>query len=542
MGKKDQIDSTGRAGLSRRDFLKASAAATAVAAAGVDFAVRAPNAFAANIDPADLAISFTTCPYCSASCGQRVVVDKRAGSATENQVIDIYGDVESPWNNGGLCSKGAGAYQLVMNKRRLGAYAGTHPTGNAAFAYQSAFTDGVAYKRVANGTWSTLALDDALHEIVEGDGANNAGLVAYRGTPPKKTDSFTLFSATDIAPETFATVPYYGFAAVKTFAAKDNIPMIAVGACKQKKADFPAWLAGATDPLDPISVAARGAEAFDELIFACRNQWQKDNYVFVGTSDAKAKLLAANSGVPAQGGQAFWDAALGLYRGFLTDLNGSLHELRSPDMLTWTYYVNHAAPTGVALSQISVVKKGSTLHVWAEYLEGAVYKLGYAPLVLSSTATPGSWSPTMTELTIGGSTISGAYGTAPSVSWARNSYTDDYAWTIFYSKNGIKTAKTLTASATPDPAVFGAITDVVDDTAGSERSLAHGTEFVAYQVGSGATGEQFGDIKAYIHTGTYNSRSVAFFGSSHMNNEQNHTYRKLIADFGTSNTEHQARI
>ncbi|MDP2181528.1 MAG: twin-arginine translocation signal domain-containing protein [Actinomycetota bacterium] len=40
----------------------------------------------------------------------------------------------------------------------------------------------------------------------------------------------------------------------------------------------------------------------------------------------------------------------------------------------------------------------------------------------------------------------------------------------------------------------------------------------------------------------YNSKSVAFFGSSHMNNEQNYAYRRLIAQFGTSNVEHQARI
>jgi predicted molibdopterin-dependent oxidoreductase YjgC len=40
----------------------------------------------------------------------------------------------------------------------------------------------------------------------------------------------------------------------------------------------------------------------------------------------------------------------------------------------------------------------------------------------------------------------------------------------------------------------------------------------------------------------FNSKSVAFLGSSHMNNEQNYTYRKMIAQFGSSNTEHQARI
>jgi predicted molibdopterin-dependent oxidoreductase YjgC len=45
-------------------------------------------------------------------------------------------------------------------------------------------------------------------------------------------------------------------------------------------------------------------------------------------------------------------------------------------------------------------------------------------------------------------------------------------------------------------------------------------------------------------TGTtaYNSKGVAFFGSSHMNNESNYLYRKIIANFGTSNVEHQARI
>ena len=40
----------------------------------------------------------------------------------------------------------------------------------------------------------------------------------------------------------------------------------------------------------------------------------------------------------------------------------------------------------------------------------------------------------------------------------------------------------------------------------------------------------------------YNSKGVAFFGSSHMNNESNYMYRKIIANFGTSNVEHQARI
>jgi len=41
---------------------------------------------------------------------------------------------------------------------------------------------------------------------------------------------------------------------------------------------------------------------------------------------------------------------------------------------------------------------------------------------------------------------------------------------------------------------------------------------------------------------SYNTKGVAFLGSSHMNNESNYMYRKIIANFGTSNVEHQARI
>lgn len=38
------------------------------------------------------------------------------------------------------------------------------------------------------------------------------------------------------------------------------------------------------------------------------------------------------------------------------------------------------------------------------------------------------------------------------------------------------------------------------------------------------------------------ANGVAFLGCSHMTNEQNWIYRKMIANFGTNNTEHQARI
>ncbi len=110
-------------GLTRRDFVKATAAAT-VAGCALEF-VAADTALAAYEGNSAYKITNTTCPYCSASCGQRVVVEVATG-----KVVDIYGDFESPMNSGGLCAKGAGALQLVTNPRRIGAWPGTHPVNN----------------------------------------------------------------------------------------------------------------------------------------------------------------------------------------------------------------------------------------------------------------------------------------------------------------------------------------------------------------------------------------------------------------------------
>jgi anaerobic selenocysteine-containing dehydrogenase len=177
MGQKDK--QAGGFELSRRDFLKVGVAGAAAAGA-LGFA---PAPAMANITPdAGDTISYyhTTCPYCSASCGQVVA----AGSS--GKVYDIYGDVDSPINNGGLCAKGAGAYQLVNNKRRLGAFAGTHPvnpvfeakpsgttfsavptgwTGPAYTPSSYTYGGGVAYWRLANGGWNPVPLDVAMDDI-----------------------------------------------------------------------------------------------------------------------------------------------------------------------------------------------------------------------------------------------------------------------------------------------------------------------------------------------------------------------------------------
>jgi formate dehydrogenase major subunit len=138
----------GKFSLSRRDFLKAGAAATVAGAVGVDFAAAPMRA-----DAAEVAKTYTTtCPYCSAQCGQTVAVN------AAGEVIDIYGDMNSPTNRGGLCSKGAGSYQLVTNVRRLGVPEHTAAVDGFDFT-------GTAWKRTGNDAWAPIALDTAMTEI-----------------------------------------------------------------------------------------------------------------------------------------------------------------------------------------------------------------------------------------------------------------------------------------------------------------------------------------------------------------------------------------
>lgn len=168
-------------GMTRRAFVKTAAIAGAVASCGFDVAYNAEKAFAYENDPVNYKVTNTTCPYCSASCGQRAVVALTGPDA--GKVVDIYGDFESPMNSGGLCSKGAGSLQLVNNPRRVGAWSGTHPVANTdgtmdnIFAADSNYTDGVAYRRVGNGNWSKVTLDAAMSEIA-------TTLVAKRGVLP----------------------------------------------------------------------------------------------------------------------------------------------------------------------------------------------------------------------------------------------------------------------------------------------------------------------------------------------------------------------
>lgn len=156
-------------GLTRRGFLQATAAA-AVAGCALEY-MWDPEVAAAYEDSTAYDVFNTTCPYCSASCGQRVVVTTALHPDGAGKVVDIYGDFESPMSSGGLCAKGAGSLQLVNNPRRIGAWPGSHPSKNIdgsadnIFAADASFPDGVAYKRTGNGNWGKVSLDVALADI-----------------------------------------------------------------------------------------------------------------------------------------------------------------------------------------------------------------------------------------------------------------------------------------------------------------------------------------------------------------------------------------
>lgn len=143
-------DTTGKkkSGLTRRDFLKVSAASATAGsiASSLDWAVVSPNPAFATADYSTV----TTCPYCSVGCNMKVGVDGGA-------VVDIIGDVGCPINNGALCSKGAAAIQLVNNTRRVGVPGSIHAA--------SAGTNEGPMKRTGNAAWQAITWDTALNEI-----------------------------------------------------------------------------------------------------------------------------------------------------------------------------------------------------------------------------------------------------------------------------------------------------------------------------------------------------------------------------------------
>ena len=106
--------------VTRRGFLKISGAigsGVALSALGLDLtALKAHAAEITKMDRLKAAKQTTTiCCYCSVGCGLICSTDKVTG-----KIINIEGDPDHPINEGALCAKGAGFFDLTeANKYRL---------------------------------------------------------------------------------------------------------------------------------------------------------------------------------------------------------------------------------------------------------------------------------------------------------------------------------------------------------------------------------------------------------------------------------------
>jgi formate dehydrogenase major subunit len=101
--------------VSRREFLAISGAVgagLALSSLGIDMGPA--KAYAADLKKVDKVKaakhSTTICPYCAVGCGLVCSTDKQSGN-----IINIEGDADHPINEGSLCAKGAGLYQITAN-------------------------------------------------------------------------------------------------------------------------------------------------------------------------------------------------------------------------------------------------------------------------------------------------------------------------------------------------------------------------------------------------------------------------------------------
>ena len=98
-------------GITRRDFLKYSGgAAVATTVTGLTPGESQARERVNRIKGAE--VTTTICPYCAVGCGI-ICHTKKSG-----KLLNTEGDPDHPINEGALCAKGAGLYQMTVNKNR----------------------------------------------------------------------------------------------------------------------------------------------------------------------------------------------------------------------------------------------------------------------------------------------------------------------------------------------------------------------------------------------------------------------------------------
>jgi len=109
--------------VTRRQFMKVSAAGLAASSMGALGFIEAGEALAAGVRPFRLEKATETrnaCPYCAVACG--VLIYSMADGTSKDakpKVVHIEGDPDHPVNRGTLCPRGAASLGYVHSANRL---------------------------------------------------------------------------------------------------------------------------------------------------------------------------------------------------------------------------------------------------------------------------------------------------------------------------------------------------------------------------------------------------------------------------------------
>jgi formate dehydrogenase major subunit len=108
--------------VSRRQFMKVSAAGLAASSVGALGFAGAGEALAAGVRPFKLERATetrNTCPYCSVSCGVLIYSIGDKSKNAKPAIVHIEGDPDHPVSRGTLCPRGAAALDFVHSPNRL---------------------------------------------------------------------------------------------------------------------------------------------------------------------------------------------------------------------------------------------------------------------------------------------------------------------------------------------------------------------------------------------------------------------------------------
>jgi formate dehydrogenase major subunit len=109
--------------VTRRQFMKVSAAGLAASSVGALGFLEAGDALAAGVRPFRLEKATetrNTCPYSAVSCGVLIYsMADGTGKDAKQKVVHIEGDSDNPINRGTLCPRGAASLGFVHSVNRL---------------------------------------------------------------------------------------------------------------------------------------------------------------------------------------------------------------------------------------------------------------------------------------------------------------------------------------------------------------------------------------------------------------------------------------